>query len=176
MSTYDYKWTEVEIGNTIDAEFEFGSGLSYTTFDYSNLSVPSIVQWNDRITVTLNIRNNGTRQGDHTVLLYVSDVYRSVTPPNKELKGYTKLSLQAGEQKEVQFSLGRIDLSFIGIDLSRQTEAGLFTVAVGPLKSNFTLGAADQPVSSTPILPSKSSYQQYSMSSFLVFFIATKYM
>ena len=161
LSTYDYKWSEIQIENTIDVEFEFGYGLSYTTFDYSNLNVPSTLQWNDQLTITLNVRNNGSRAGDHSVLLYISDLYRTVTPPNKELKGYTKLSLQPNEQKQVQFTLNRTDLSFIGIDLTRQTEPGRFTATVGNLKANFTLLADEQPTTSTP--SSKSNDQQQSI-------------
>jgi beta-glucosidase len=173
LSTYDYKWCEVQLDNAIDVEFEFGYGLSYTTFDYSNLNVLSTVKWDDQLTITLIVRNSGSRQGDHSVLLYISDLYRSVTPPNKELKGYTKLSLQPNEQKQVQFTLNRTDLSFIGIDLTRQTEPGLFTVTVGNLKANFTLLAGDQPATSTPT--SKSSYQQYSFFFInILLFLATK--
>jgi beta-glucosidase len=172
LSTYDYKWTEVDIGNNIDVEFEFGYGLSYTTFDYSNLNVPSTLNWNDQLTITLNVRNSGSRSGDHTVLLYISDLYRSVTPPNKELKGYTKLSLIPSESRQVQFNLNRDDLSFIGIDLTRQTEPGLFTVKVGNLTGNFTLLPGNQPGTSTPT--SKLSYQQYSIFSIhILLFLAT---
>ncbi|CAF1192726.1 unnamed protein product [Adineta steineri] len=145
LSTYDYKWTEVKSGNNIDVEFEFGHGLSYTTFSYSDLNVPSEINWNDQIIITLNVRNTGSRQGDHSILLYVSDLYRTVTPPNKELKGYQKLSFAPNEQKQIQFTLDRHDLSFIGIDLTRQTEPGLFTVTVGNLSANFTLVGEDQP-------------------------------
>ena len=60
------------------------------------------MKWNDQLTITLNVRNNGTRQGDHSVLLYVSDVYRSITPPNKELKGFSKISLKPDERQQVQ--------------------------------------------------------------------------
>ncbi|CAF1464796.1 unnamed protein product, partial [Rotaria sordida] len=140
--------------------FEFGHGLSYTTFDYSNLNVPPTLNWNDQLIITLSVRNSGSRQSDHTVLLYISDLYRSITPPNKELKGYTKLSLQAGEQKAVQFTLNRHDLSFIGIDLTRQTEPGLFIVTVGNLRANFTLIGGDGPVNSTP---RSKSINQYSI-------------
>jgi len=143
LSTYDYKWCEVQLDNAIDVEFEFGHGLSYTTFVYSNLNVPSTLKWNDQLNITLNVRNNGSRQGDHTVLLFVSDIYRSVTPPNKELKGFTKLSLNPGDQEQVQFTLNQNDLSFIGLNLTRQTEPGLFTVTVGNLQADFTLLAED---------------------------------
>jgi beta-glucosidase len=177
MSTYDYKWSEIEVGNTIDVEFEFGSGLSYTTFEYTNLNVPLTMNWNDQITITLNVKNTGARQGDHSVLLYISDWYRSVTPPNKELKGFTKLSFAANDQKQVQFTLSRNDLSFIGIDLTRQTEPGLFVVTVGNLKANFTLIAGDEPPTSTTTTTasSKSNHQQYSIASIvLLLFIASK--
>lgn len=143
LSTYDYKWCEVQLGNSIDVEFEFGHGLSYTTFVYSDLHVPATMKWNDQLTITLNVRNNGLRQGDHTVLLFISDIYRSVTPPNKELKGYSKLSLNPNEQQQVSFTLTLIDLSFIGLNLTRITEPGLFIVSIGDLQANFTLLSAD---------------------------------
>ncbi|CAF1096003.1 unnamed protein product [Adineta steineri] len=143
LSTYDYKWCEILLDNTIDVEFEFGHGLSYTTFVYSNLNVSSTIKWNDQINITLNVRNNGSRQGDHTLLLFISDIYRSITPPNKELKGYTKLSLDPSEQRQIQFILNQTDLSFIGLNLTRQTEPGLFIVTVGNLQANFTLLADD---------------------------------
>ena len=167
LSTYDYKWSEVLIGNNVNVEFEFGYGLSYTTFDYSSLNVPSTLAWNDNLTISLNVRNSGSRQGDHSILLYVSDLYRSVTPPNKELKGYKKISLLSNQQTSVQFTLARNDLSFIGIDFTRQTEPGIFTVTVGNLKANFTLLAGDQTTTSsnptTTSSRSKSTCQQYSI-------------
>ncbi|CAF3140208.1 unnamed protein product [Rotaria socialis] len=148
LSTYDFKLAENRVGNFIDVEFEFGHGLSYTTFDYSNFNVAPTIEWNDQLTITLDVRNSGTRQGAHTVLLYVSDLYRTVTPPNKELKGYKKLSLEAGQQTQIQFTLRRDDLSFIGIDLTRQTEPGIFTVTVGSFATNFTLAAGQTPTNS----------------------------
>ncbi|CAF1023648.1 unnamed protein product [Adineta steineri] len=131
LSTYDYEWCEALLDNTVDVEFEFGHGLSYTTFVYSHLNVSSTIKWND------------SRQGDHTVLLFISDIYRSITPPNKELKGYTKLSLDPSEQQQIHFILNQTDLSFIGLNLTRQTEPGLFIVTVGDLQANFTLLADD---------------------------------
>ncbi|CAF1575647.1 unnamed protein product, partial [Adineta ricciae] len=158
LSTYDYKWTEARIGNSIDVEFEFGHGLSYTTFDYLSLTVPPMMNWDDQLRITVTVRNSGTRAGDHTILLYISDVYRTVTPPNKELKGYRKISLAAGEQKSIDFSLTRQDLSFIGINLTRQTEPGVFNVAVANLTGSFRLIQGSQSGSTTSI--SKSHYEQ----------------
>lgn len=141
LSTYDYKWGEVEVGNFIDNEFEFGHGLSYTTFTYSNLLLsPALsLKWDEKLTISVHVRNTGSRAGDHTVLLFTSDLYRSVTPPNKELKGFTKVTVAAGGQVLVTFELDRNDLSFIGLDNTRLTEAGLFTVKIGDLQANFTL-------------------------------------
>lgn len=141
LSTYDYKWTENSLGNTIDVEFEFGHGLSYTTFAYSNLTLSpdSSLPWNEQLFINLNVKNVGSVLGDHTVLLFVTDAYRSITPPNKELKGYQKLTLAPDEERSIQFQLNRTDLSFIGLNNTRQSEPGLFTVTIGNLQSNFTL-------------------------------------
>lgn len=159
LTTYDYKWTEVKIGNWIDVQFEFGHGLSYTTFQYSDLVVPATMNWDGTLNVAVTVRNSGARAGDHTVLMYVSDLYRTVTPPNKELKGYSKSSYDAGQQKVVQFTLTRADLSFIGIDLTRQTEAGLFTVRIGDLQANFTLNGGSQPTGTAST--AKSSHEHF---------------
>jgi beta-glucosidase len=170
LSTYDYKWNEVAVGNNIDVEFEFGHGLSYTTFYYSNLYVSSIMKWNDSLTITLNVNNMGTRDGEHTVLLYISDLYRTVTPPNKELKRYSRISLKVNEQQQVQFTLVRDDLSFIGIDLTRQAEPGVFIVTVGNLVANFTLMAENKPPTSTGMF--MLAYRQDSFISICILIIA----
>ncbi|CAF3724366.1 unnamed protein product [Rotaria sordida] len=88
LSTYDYQWCETSLGNNIDVEFEFGHGLSYTTFVYENLvlSPSPILLWDEQLSISIVVRNTGSVVGDHTVLLFISDLYRSVTPPNKELK------------------------------------------------------------------------------------------
>jgi len=143
LTTYDYKWTENELGNNIDVEFEFGHGLSYTTFSYSDLKVPLTFNWNEQLNITLNVRNTGLKQGDHTILLFISDLYRSITPPNKELKAYTKISLDPNQQQQIQFTLDQHDLSFISLNLTRITEPGLFTIIVGNLQANVTLLSED---------------------------------
>ena len=177
LTNYDYKWNEIGEGNYIDVEFEFGHGLSYTTFTYSNLNVPSTMNWNDQLTISLTVQNSGARAGDHTTLLYISDLYRTVTPPNKELKGYTKSSFQPNDQKTVQFKLSRDDLSFIGLDMTRQAEAGVFTVTVGNLQANFTLTGGPDPSSTSPSPPqSKANCGQYSFFFiFVLLFLTIKF-
>lgn len=107
------------------------------------------MKWNESLTISVNVRNNGPYDGDHTVLLYISDQYRSVTPPNKELKGYLKQKFLNNEQKSVQFTLTKNDLSFIGIDLTRQAEAGDFTVTIDNLNATFTLLPDPSPTTAT---------------------------
>ena len=174
LSTYDYKWSEVSVGNYIEVEFPFGHGLSYSTFTYSNLNVPSSVKWNDSFTISVNVRNSGPLAGDHTVLLFISDQYRSVTPPNKELKGYNKQNYAVGQERTVQFTLTRHDLSFIGLNLTRQSEAGDFTVSVGDRQANFTLQAdplvttTSAPPPVTTAIATEFSYSLFSLVTLLL--------
>ncbi|CAF1592120.1 unnamed protein product, partial [Didymodactylos carnosus] len=147
LTTYDYKWSEVLVDNKIDPQYEFGHGLSYTTFEYKNLKLSSTeMQWNGDIQISIDVANVGKLSGSHTVLLYVSDYYRSITPPNKQLKGFKKVLLQPTKSETVTFSLDRNNLSFIGIDNKRISEAGLFGVKIGDKSANFTLLASNDPV------------------------------
>jgi beta-glucosidase len=144
LRTYDHKaFEEQDTGFGLTAfkpQFEFGSGLSYTTFEYSGLTVqPGVIGARDPIDVTVTIRNTGSRAGSDVVQLYVSDQVASVTPPTKRLRRFTKVTLQPGESRRIQFRLTRDDLSFVGADNRRVTEPGMFTALVGPLKQAFEL-------------------------------------
>ena len=101
----------------------------------------------------LKVRNAGSILGDHTVLLFMTDLYRSITPSNKGLLFfYYKLTLVPGERRNAEFQLNRTDLSFIDLDNTRQSEPGLFIVTIGNLQANFTLLATDSKPSSTNLL------------------------
>jgi len=110
--------------------YEFGYGLSTSTFD---LSTPKVVSppgvWPLKLQVTLT--NTGDRAADQVPQLYLSDEVRSVTPPRKELKGFKRVSLDPGKSRIVTFSVGRDDLSFVGLDMKRTFEPGWYTVAIG---------------------------------------------
>ena len=140
LTTYDYKVNEVLEGNHVDPEFEFGHGLSYTSFTYSNLKLGSATLRRDsELTASVDVRNSGSRPGKEVVQLYVSDLYRSLTPPNRELKGFRKIELQPGESRTVSFTLKPSDLAFVGLNNRWITEPGKFRMSIAKLSEEFTL-------------------------------------
>ena len=114
-------------------QFPFGHGLSYTKFKISNprLSAPQIAG-TGRLTVTAEVQNVGKRTGDEVVQLYIRDVAASVTRPVKELKGFQRITLQPGETKRVEFTLGPNQLGFYDRMMRFVVEPGEFRVMVGP--------------------------------------------
>jgi beta-glucosidase len=140
ITLYDYKPIEKFDSNNYDPEWPFGYGLSYSTYEYSNLKLSSEkISESDELTVTVDVRNTGGKPGKEVVQLYLCDLYGSVTRPNKQLKGFEKIFLNAGEMKTVSFILNRDHLSFIGLQNKRIVEPGDFEVMVDNLKQKFTL-------------------------------------
>ena len=145
LNTYDYKVSE-EVGTMsgaynydakISLQWPFGYGISYTTYEYSNLKVDKTsFTANDILTVTVNVKNTGSRAGKEAVLLYSSDLVASVIPDNKRLRDFTKVELQPGETKTVTFQLPAKDLAFVGADGRWTLEEGDFELKVG----NQTVG------------------------------------
>lgn len=112
--------------------FEFGYGLSYTSFEYSNLAiVPKEIHPGGDIYISLDVTNTGSRTGAEVVQLYINDVLSSVTRPVKELKGFEKVILNPGEKKSVRFKLTPDQLSFLDQNLNSIVEPGSFSVMVG---------------------------------------------
>jgi beta-glucosidase len=140
LTTYDYKVNETLEGNHIDPQFEFGHGLSYTTFAYSGLKLSSATLGRDgELTASVDVKNTGARAGKEVVQLYVSDLYRSLTPPNRELKGFRKVELRPGESQTVSFTLKSADLAFVGLNNRWITEPGKFRASIGKLSQEFIL-------------------------------------
>jgi beta-glucosidase len=144
LITYDHKLFETEetsFGNAaFKPQFEFGQGLSYTTFAYSDLRLgQKTIAANDSLPVSVTVTNNGTRTGKEVVQLYVSDLVASLSPPGKRLKRFAKVDLQPGQSRTLTFSLHPADLSFIGTNNRPLIEPGDFEVAVGGLKDRFTV-------------------------------------
>lgn len=112
--------------------FPFGYGLSYTTFEYSDLALSAEkLSTSDILTVTVNLKNIGKYDGTEVVQLYVQDKVGSVTRPVKELKGFQRVFLKAGESKKVTFSLPIADLAFWGLNMNYIVEPGDFNLWVG---------------------------------------------
>jgi len=125
--------------------YPFGYGLSYTTFDYSNLKLSSDQLNSDgSIQVSVDVTNSGDYDGKEVVQLYIRDLVGSVTRPVKELKGFQKVAIKKGETKTVTFKLTKEDLKFYNYNLDFVAEPGDFEVFVGTnsdadLKSKFKL-------------------------------------
>ncbi len=121
--------------------FPFGFGLSYTTFDYSNLVLSKEnLHRGDILKIAVNVTNTGNLAGEETTQLYIRDLVGSVTRPVKELKGFTKVFLQPGESQKVEFLLSDEDLKFYDINMNWVAESGDFEVFVGS-NSQQTLSA-----------------------------------
>ncbi len=112
--------------------FPFGFGLSYTTFNYSNLSVdPLSFKSGDSTNVTVNVKNTGKFAGDEIVQLYIRDLVASVTRPVKELKGFKKIHLEPGELETVSFSISARHLAMYNENMEYAVEPGEFEIMVG---------------------------------------------
>jgi beta-glucosidase len=112
--------------------FPFGYGLSYTTFSYSNITLDkSQIVDNQSISASVTLTNTGTREGEETVQLYIRDLVGSVTRPVRELKGFQKVQLKAGESRIIQFKIMPSDLAFYRKDMTWGTEVGQFQVFIG---------------------------------------------
>ena len=120
--------------------YEFGYGLSYTTFEYSNLQIlPDEINTAGEVQITLDVKNTGKMKGDEVVQLYVNDVISSVSTPIKELKGFAKIPLDPGETKTVKFKLLPEDLSLFDINMEEVVEPGIFEVMVGSSSEDIRL-------------------------------------
>ena len=112
--------------------FPFGYGLSYTTFEYSNLSLASDkLTAQDTLSISFTLKNTGKYDGTEVVQLYVQDKVGSVTRPVKELKRFQRVTLKAGESTQVSLSLPVFELAFWGYDMNYTVEPGDFTLWVG---------------------------------------------
>ncbi len=140
LNTYDYKVSE-EVGTMAGAynydakvslQWPFGYGLSYTTFEYSNLKVDKAqFTADDVLTISVDVKNTGTKAGKEAVLLYSSDLIASVVPDNKRLRDFTKIALEPGETKTVTFQLPAKNLAFVGADGKWTLEEGDFILKIG---------------------------------------------
>lgn len=140
ITLYDYKPMEDFDGNGYNPLWQFGYGLSYTKFSYSNLKLSSDeIDPSDELTVTVDVKNAGKISGKEVVQLYLTDLYGSVSRPNKQLKGFQKVLLNPGETKTVSFKLNKDHFSFIGQDNKRIVEPGEFKLAVQNLTQTFRL-------------------------------------
>lgn len=122
------------------ALYEFGHGLSYTTFTYSGLSIsPKVITPNQDVKVTFKVSNTGKRAGDEVVQLYIRDIITSVTTYEKTLRGFDRIHLNPGETKELSFTIRPEDLELLDLNMKRVVEPGMFKVMIGASSEDIKL-------------------------------------
>ena len=136
---YDHKTTEeADVDFSMNAyrpEFDFGTGLSYSTFAYSPMKVSkTTLSDGEQIEITVTVTNTSNRKGSEVVQLYYKDLVASITPSAKKLTGFEKITLGVNEAKTVKFVLNRQSFSFINKNLQRVTEAGEIELQIGGQK------------------------------------------
>jgi beta-glucosidase len=132
----DGKWFQKFRSNYLDVTNEplypFGYGLSYTTFEISEPKLSkNTITASETIEVTVNVKNSGSKAGEEVVQLYIRDMVGSIIRPVKELKGFQKIMLKAGESKTLTFKITEETLKFYNADLKYVSELGDFKVFVG---------------------------------------------
>ncbi len=131
------KFKSTYLDESNDPLFPFGFGLSYTKFEYSSIHVSkSSLTGNEKLIASVDVKNVGSYKGEEVVQLYISDPVASVTRAVKDLKGFQKIALNAGELKTVQFEITPEQLSFYNNDLKRVWEAGDFIIQIGTNSSD----------------------------------------
>ena len=141
LHTYDYKVSEnvqtmdglYNYDATMDVQWPFGAGLSYTSFEYSDLKSISPVQFNadDMLTFEVTVKNTGSVKGKEAVLMFSSDIVASKVPDVKRLRQFTKVELNPGESKTVRLEIPAHELAFVGHDGKWRLEKGQFRIACG---------------------------------------------
>jgi beta-glucosidase len=131
-------------GDYVDAStspaFEFGYGLSYTTFNFSNLRIePNRVPLTGKASILVDVENTGNRAGEEVVQLYINDMVASITRPVKELKGFKRIALEPAETRTVEFELSTEALGFYDKDMKFTVEPGIFKVMVGRSSKDIVL-------------------------------------
>lgn len=145
MVLYDHKPSEEirevfndDIHTGYDPLYPFGYGLSYTSFEYGDIQLSNaVLKGDEKLSVTITVKNTGVRDGKHTVELYTHDMYASITPNMKRLRAFKKIFLKAGETQTVSFNIDKNDLAFVNAQLQTVTEPGEFEVIIGKKKTVF---------------------------------------
>jgi beta-glucosidase len=127
-------------GGTFKPQWPFGFGLSYTSFAYSDLSInKNSLSPGETATITVTVKNTGSRDGQEVVQLFISDLLASFTPDVKRLRGFEKVNLKAGESRTVSFKVPMKDLAFVGTDNKKHLEQGDFKVQIADQSSTFNV-------------------------------------
>ncbi|MDB0020714.1 glycoside hydrolase family 3 C-terminal domain-containing protein [bacterium] len=147
LTTYYYKPSEVQNNSQgaynyvgkLNNLYEFGYGLSYTNFEYKDITIENdSINPDDSLSISLTVYNSGDVDGQEIVQVYVSDLFASITPDNKRLRAFDKVFIKSGESKKVSFSISAKDFSFVNLENKYVLESGDFTVHVGGNSKDLT--------------------------------------
>jgi beta-glucosidase len=142
LTTYDHKPSEnvekmsgvYDYDAVLSVQWAFGYGLSYTNFKYTNLTIDKEKFYsNDTLTIYVDVKNTGVRNGKEAVLLFINDDVATMTPDVRRLRGFDKIALNVGETKKIKFKIPAKYLTFVGSDNKYTIEKGSFTIQVGTL-------------------------------------------
>jgi beta-glucosidase len=137
---HHFYYHKISSATSFRPQWEFGRGLSYTSFEYSDVIMsPAVIAEGEEATASVVVSNTGDASGKHSILLYISQDYRTVSPEVKMLKDFEKIFLEPGESATVEFTITPKMLSFIGLDLERTTEEGMFTIYAGDVAAKLEL-------------------------------------
>ncbi|MFM7661221.1 MAG: glycoside hydrolase family 3 N-terminal domain-containing protein, partial [Bacteroidota bacterium] len=138
---YDYVNSESKTNKLdakpIDSQWPFGFGMSYTSYSYSNLKIENL--GDEKFKASINVKNTGPKAGKEVVQWYITDEYASITPANKKLRHFEKISLDKGESKTVSFVISRSDLKFVNSTNEWIFEPGNFTLKCGEQSVSFEM-------------------------------------
>ena len=127
-------------GGDFNPQYPFGFGLSYSSFEYSNLTINNKTFGPDEsASIDVTVKNTGNREGKEVVQLFISELYASLTPDVKRLRGFEKIDLKPGESKVVHFRIPIKQLAYVNPDNKMQLEEGEFRVQTGGQSVNFTV-------------------------------------
>ncbi|MCH5234216.1 MAG: glycoside hydrolase family 3 C-terminal domain-containing protein [Muribaculaceae bacterium] len=145
ITTYDHKPSEktgtmegaYNYSSDVDVQWPFGFGMSYTTFEYSDITISkNEFTPEDDLTISVTVKNTGEVEGMEAVILYTSDLVASVIPDIRKVKGFDKVTLKPGESTQVSFTIPASDLAFVGQDHKWRVEEGEFAFTIGNQKVN----------------------------------------
>lgn len=148
LLTYDYKPSEkqskmegvYDYESDFAVQYPFGHGLSYTTFEYSNLkSNKTTYDGKETVEISITVKNTGKREGAEVIHVFVTDAFASITPDNKRLKAFKKIKLKPAEQKTLNFKLRPEDFALINASLEKVIEKGSFTISIQNLSQKITI-------------------------------------
>ncbi len=149
------EWSEYITHDMNTPLYPFGFGLSYTTFEYSNLNFNREVASDGKLQISFTIKNIGQQQGDEVAQLYIRDCFSSIARPVKQLVGFVKVSLDVNEEKEITFTVDMRQLAFHNIDMKQVVEPGTMELYVGASSEDIRLHDTFEIIGEEIIVPRK---------------------